>query len=899
MWRYHVETNQWSDIAQHVSIGPEGAIWTGRNWNNAPASSTGHNGNAEFGPFMIEMIGDFDLGQDRLEGEQRLSALEVVVRVQQRFGLGAEALRFHNQMSAKTCPGSSLTRAEIVAALEKRHAELAPPTAPRTKGRRASPVAAPEPLFGRDALRVHSIVRDLVREEAGKTAAERVLADGGAAEPSTCGHLGTISFAPRSVQARGFDPSPATLAALRPHVVNLRQGRFSTSGRFATAASDVDAIFDTHLPRWADDLARRKQPLQLVFFAHGGLVSEDAGLEIASRQVQWWKDNGVYPIYFVWETGLLETVHDLLTGTGERAAARDVLEHVTDPVLERVAHPLGEKIWSGMKWSAGESVKPTTGGALYVAQRLSAFVKGRVDVGLHAVGHSAGSIFHAHFLPAALQEKAPAFRTVHFLAPASRVDLFKEKLLGLLGKGIGHLTLFTMAKDFEKDDTCAGVYRKSLLYLIYYALEAERETPILGLEESLRDDLVLRERLGLGPQANPLAEVVFSRTASSEGSRASQATSHGGFDDDPATMNSVLRRIKGLDDATAITPFTSDPPGLRDVGPRDDFGRGRPGAASSAAPAVHLRPARPQAESPSGHRLALCVGLNAYPTAPLQGCVADARAWAKALGTLGFETEMLLDGEATRASILDRLRRLVAAAQPGDQLVFQYAGHGTTVPDLSGDEKDGRDEALCPMDFAEGRLLLDDDVGEVFDGLRDGVLLVCFMDCCHSGTITRFAVGAPGGGGRPDERPRFVVADEAVVEAHRAFRSRLGPRAATRRRSAPVMREIVFTACRAEEVAFENGGHGDFTRHATAALASGIDGVTNGAFLDRITAAFGATPRQHPTFAPEGARGQALLRAGGPSRSLEEGLPSIGGAGVSPEVAHLLESVARLLSART
>ncbi|HVQ29691.1 MAG TPA: hypothetical protein VMV21_08940, partial [Vicinamibacteria bacterium] len=207
--------------------------------------------------------------------------------------------------------------------------------------------------------------------------------------------------------------------------------------------------------------------------------------------------------------------------------------------------------------------------------------------------------------------------------------------------------------------------------------------------------------------------------------------------------------------------------------------------------------------------------------------------------------------------------------------------------------------ALCPIDFAEGRLLLDDDVGEVFDGLRDGVSLVCFMDCCHSGTITRFAVGGPGGGARPDERPRFVVADEAVVEAHRAFRSRLGPRAAPRRRSAPVMREIVFTACRAEEVAFENAGHGDFTRHATVALAGGIDAVTNGAFLDRVTAAFGANPRQHPTFAPDGARGRALLRAFGPSRSLGPDLATTGGAGVSPEVAQLLESLARLLSART
>jgi hypothetical protein len=43
---------------------PQGGLWTGRNWNLAPASATGHNGTAGEGPFMIEMVGDFDAGQD-------------------------------------------------------------------------------------------------------------------------------------------------------------------------------------------------------------------------------------------------------------------------------------------------------------------------------------------------------------------------------------------------------------------------------------------------------------------------------------------------------------------------------------------------------------------------------------------------------------------------------------------------------------------------------------------------------------------------------------------------------------------------------------------------------------------------------------------------------------------
>src|SRR5262245_30744499 len=54
MRRVHIEQNGWSDIAQHLTVDPQGGLWTGRNWNLAPASAVGHNGTSQEGPFMIE-----------------------------------------------------------------------------------------------------------------------------------------------------------------------------------------------------------------------------------------------------------------------------------------------------------------------------------------------------------------------------------------------------------------------------------------------------------------------------------------------------------------------------------------------------------------------------------------------------------------------------------------------------------------------------------------------------------------------------------------------------------------------------------------------------------------------------------------------------------------------------
>jgi hypothetical protein len=112
IWRFHTQTNGWSDIAQHITISSNGDIWTGRNWNQPPVSASGHNGNRNLGPFMFEIIGDLDLGRDHFEGCQREVALEVIARVQMRFGLPLESLRFHNQMSLKSCPGTAIGSAK-------------------------------------------------------------------------------------------------------------------------------------------------------------------------------------------------------------------------------------------------------------------------------------------------------------------------------------------------------------------------------------------------------------------------------------------------------------------------------------------------------------------------------------------------------------------------------------------------------------------------------------------------------------------------------------------------------------------------------------------------------------------------------------------------------------------
>jgi hypothetical protein len=169
--------------------------------------------------------------------------------------------------------------------------------------------------------------------------------------------------------------------------------------------------------------------------------------------------------------------------------------------------------------------------------------------------------------------------------------------------------------------------------------------------------------------------------------------------------------------------------------------------------------------------------------------------------------------------------------------VFQYAGHGTRVDDVDGDEDGGRDSALCPVDFTAGRLLIDDDVRRLVQPLSNGVNLTCFFDCCHSGTITRLAAPSPETL-RGDVRTRGLRATPELEAAHAAFRRSLTG-GAPAGRGLHDMKEVSFTACNDAQVAQEIDGHGQFTVRALSLLRQGLGGMTNRQFHERVSAAFG------------------------------------------------------------
>jgi hypothetical protein len=138
--------------------------------------------------------------------------------------------------------------------------------------------------------------------------------------------------------------------------------------------------------------------------------------------------------------------------------------------------------------------------------------------------------------------------------------------------------------------------------------------------------------------------------------------------------------------------------------------------------------------------LALCIGINAYGNgADLAGCVNDALDWSSALRTRGAQVHNLTDAGATGGAMTALMREMISTLRRGQTGVITYSGHGTWVPDRDGDEADGRDEAICPVDLWDNGVITDDQLFELFTARAYGSRLIFISDSCHSGSVNRFA----------------------------------------------------------------------------------------------------------------------------------------------------------------
>lgn len=143
------------------------------------------------------------------------------------------------------------------------------------------------------------------------------------------------------------------------------------------------------------------------------------------------------------------------------------------------------------------------------------------------------------------------------------------------------------------------------------------------------------------------------------------------------------------------------------------------------------------------------IDLTGYQWNNING-VEDINLLSPILKKQGFYLSTILDEEATYSNITSRLVHFIAGTRKGDIVYLHFSTHGQPVEDLDGDEKDGWDEAIVPVDayklykkgLYEGKKhLLDDQLNKHVQKLREKIghkgILYVVIDACHAGTSSR------------------------------------------------------------------------------------------------------------------------------------------------------------------
>ncbi len=345
---------------------------------------------------------------------------------------------------------------------------------------------------------------------------------------------------------------------LRPHIVSLgNDGLLTTAGTYGTSKQDVEEMFAR--------MGQRNACRHLMLYAHGGLVGEDSAIQKIADMRGPMLEAGVYPLSLLWKTGIWATLTNILRDAISRRRPEGLLDDTKDFMLDRLDNLLepvaravgGRALWNEIKENAALASKSAKnhprredGGLVTILDQIVKLRAANKALQVHLVGHSAGAILLGE-LARELHTRNIPVTSCTLWAPACTVDFYRKNYLPALKSGaIKRLMAFTLTNKAERDDHCAHIYHKSLLYLVSNAFEDKLGTPsfrrspdqepsgepILGMAKWIERSLAPKDRPDwvLSPNQEPIGR-----------RDAARATAHGGFDDDEATLKATLANILG------------------------------------------------------------------------------------------------------------------------------------------------------------------------------------------------------------------------------------------------------------------------------------------------------------------------------------------------------------------
>jgi hypothetical protein len=206
--------------------------------------------------------------------------------------------------------------------------------------------------------------------------------------------------------------------------------------------------------------------------------------------------------------------------------------------------------WGQMKKDTADAFVGETGAGNVILQAWAGrIVKGEVPPRVVLVGHSTGAVYIINWIRASAVVAPDLVYDIVLLAPACVTDEF-AKVMQEHAKAMSNVRIFAMQDEKERDDVLVPIlYPRSLLYFVSGVVEAEVDAPLLGMQRFLKDKpfqdakkfpAVDAVRQYLAAMAS---RGVWSIAAGAPG-LGSASVKHGDFDNDAATLASVVSIIK-------------------------------------------------------------------------------------------------------------------------------------------------------------------------------------------------------------------------------------------------------------------------------------------------------------------------------------------------------------------
>lgn len=221
--------------------------------------------------------------------------------------------------------------------------------------------------------------------------------------------------------------------------------------------------------------------------------------------------------------------------------------------------------------------------------------------------------------------------------------------------------------------------------------------------------------------------------------------------------------------------------------------------------------------------ISLHIGLNRVDPRHYDGwdgelgaCEQDARDMQRLADGLGYRSTLLLSERGTVRRVTNAIAAAAEELNAGDVFLLTYAGHGGQVPDGNGDEARAETDELgeFPDAYDEtwvlyDRMLVDDELFELWSRFPARARVIVVSDSCHSGTVTRAAPWEPAAD--PPSRRIPLEVEDRTYRAHRRTYDNVQRRVPPREKSAIGASVVLISGCMDNQTSADGPVNGRFT----------------------------------------------------------------------------------------